>query len=63
MRPISFDDMLNARRFSSAIYREENVYGNRNIKDYEKNNSIFQLLEAERIKESIRNKEIDMWNY
>jgi hypothetical protein len=24
---------------------------------------LFQLLEADRIKESIRDKEIDMWNY
>ena len=63
MLPISFDHMLNARRFSSVMFREENVYGNRNIKDYVKNNSLFQLLESDRIKEEIRNKEIDMWNY
>jgi hypothetical protein len=60
--PITFDHLLNSRRFSSVIVREENVYQNRSIDDYTKN-SIFQLLEAEKIKESIRNKEIDMWNY
>ena len=47
---------------AAVIVREENVYQNRSIDDYTKN-SIFQLLEAEKIKESIRNKEIDMWNY
>ena len=62
-QPISFDHLLNARRFSSTIVREENIYGNRAIEDYVRGNSLFQLLEADKIKEDIRNKEIDMWNY
>ena len=62
-QPISYDHLLNARRFNSVIVREENVYGNRSIADYIRGNALFQLLEADRIKESIRNKEIDMWNY
>ena len=62
-QPISYDHLLNARRFNSVIIREENVYGNRKIADYIRGNALFQLLEADRIKESIRNKEIDMWNY
>ena len=62
-QPISYDHLLNARRFNSVIIREENVYGNRAIADYIRGNALFQLLEADRIKESIRNKEIDMWNY
>ena len=33
-RPISFDHLLNARRFSSVIVKEENIYGNRKIEDY-----------------------------
>ncbi|TMM29564.1 gliding motility protein GldN [Polaribacter aestuariivivens] len=61
--PISFDHLLNARRFSGVIVREENIYGNRAIEDYVRGNSLFQLLEANKIKEDIRNKEIDMWNY
>ncbi|MDP5106324.1 MAG: gliding motility protein GldN, partial [Polaribacter sp.] len=61
--PISYDHLLNARRFSSVIVREENIYGNRAIADYVRGNSLFQLLEADKIKEDIRNKEIDMWNY
>jgi len=62
-QPISYDHLLNARRFNSVIVREENIYGNRKIADYIRGNSLFQLLEADRIKESIRDKEIDMWNY
>jgi gliding motility associated protien GldN len=61
--PISFDHLLNSRRFSAVIVREENVYGNRKISDYVKGNSLFQLLEADKIKEDIRNREMDMWNY
>jgi gliding motility associated protien GldN len=62
-QPISFDHLLNARRFSATIVREENVYGNRAIEDYVRGNSLFQLLEADKIKEDIRNREMDMWNY
>ncbi len=61
--PISFDHLLNARRFSAIIVREENIYGNRAIEDYVRGNSLFQLLEADKIKEDIRNREMDMWNY
>lgn len=61
--PITFDHLLNSRRFSSVIVKEENVYGDRLIEDYMKDNAQMQLLEAERIKEKIRNFEQDMWNY
>jgi gliding motility associated protien GldN len=61
--PISFDQILNSRRFNSIIYKEENVYGDREIKDYIKDNAQSQLLESERVKEKIRNFEEDMWNY
>jgi gliding motility associated protien GldN len=63
VQSISFDHLLNARRFNSVIVREENIYGNRAISDYVRGNSLFQLLEANKIKEDIRNKEMDMWNY
>ncbi len=62
-RPISFDQILNSRRFNAIIYKEENMYGDREIKDYMKNNAQNQLLESERVKEKIRNFEEDMWNY
>lgn len=61
--PISFDQILNSRHFNSVIYREENVYGDREIKEYMKDNAQNQLLEAERVKEKIRDFESDMWNY
>lgn len=61
--PISFDHLLNARRFSATIYQEENVQGDRKISEYMKENSQMQLLESERIKEKIRNFEQDMWSY
>lgn len=63
LQSISFDHLLNARRFSATIVREENVYGDRAISDYIKGNSLLQLIEANKIKEEIRNKEMDMWNY
>ena len=61
--PISFDQILNSRRFNSVIYKEENVYGDREIKDYLKDNAQSQLLESDRVKEKIRSFEQDMWNY
>lgn len=61
--PISFDQILNSRRFNAVIYQEENVYGDRTISSYMKDNAQNQLLESERVKEKIRNFEQDMWNY
>ncbi len=62
-QPISFDMLLNARRFNGVIYREDNVHGDREINDYISENALFQLLEANRIKEVIRDREQDMWAY
>lgn len=61
--PLSFDHLLNSRRFSGVIYKEDNIYGDRQVKDYINDNALMQLLESERIKETIRNIEIDIWNY
>ena len=61
--PMSFDHLLNARRFSATVYKEENVMGDREIKDYMNDNSLNQLLESERVKDRIRSFEQDMWNY
>jgi gliding motility associated protien GldN len=61
--PVSFDHILNSRRFNSIVYKEENVYGDREIKDYMKDNAQNQLLESDRVKEKIRDFEQDMWNY
>lgn len=61
--PFSFDHILNSRRFSGYIYKEENVQGDREIKDYVAENALMQLLESERIKDKIRDFELDMWTY
>lgn len=60
---ITFDDLLNARRFSSIIYRSENGFGTGVIKDYIPNDANAQLEESERIKNQILEMENDMWNY
>ena len=62
-RPISFDMLLNARRFNAVIYKEENVHEDRKIDEYIFDNALFQLLESKRIKEEIRDREQDMWAY
>lgn len=59
----SFDDIINSRRFNAVIYKEENVYENRYIRDYIPNNAFMRLLESERIKEKVRNFEHDMWSW
>ena len=61
--PITFDHLLNSRRFNGVIYQEENVMGDRKIEEYMKDNAQMQLLESERVKDKIRNFEQDMWNY
>ncbi len=61
--PISFDHLLNSRRFSGIVYKEDNVQGDREVKNYINNNAMMQLLESTRIKETIRNLEQDLWNY
>ena len=68
---ISFDDLLENRRFSSFIYKYNNVYGDREIKDYITKrdgedyyqNHLRILLESERIKKQILDFEVDMWGY
>lgn len=61
--PLTFDHLLNARRFNGYIFREENVQGDRTITEYISDNALMQLLESQRIKERIRDFEQDMWSY
>ncbi len=61
-QPVSFDHMLNSRRFNATIYKEENVYEDREVKDYMYEDALRQLLESERIKSVIRDFEQDQWN-
>lgn len=62
-QPISYDHLLNSRRFNAIVYKEDNVQGDRGVADYINDNALMQLLESDRIKEQIRNIEIDLWNY
>jgi len=61
--PISFDHMLNSRRFMANMYKEENVYQDREIQQYIPNNALMQLLESDRIRTKIRDFELDQWQY
>ena len=61
--PISFDHMLNSRRFNAAMYKEENVYEDREIQEYIPDNALMQLLESDRIRDKIRDFELDQWQY
>ena len=60
---ITFDDLLNARRFSTVIYKTANGLGNGVIKDYIPRDADSQLEESERLKAQILQMENDMWNY
>ena len=68
---ISFDDLLLNRRFSSYIYKYDNVYGDRTIRDYIRqrngeSNRQYQfrlIMESERIKKEILDFDVDMWGY
>jgi len=62
-QPISYDHLLNSRRFHGVVYKEDNVQGDRSVADYINDNALMQLLESDRIREVIRNIEIDLWNY
>jgi gliding motility associated protien GldN len=62
-KSINFDHLINSRRFSTYIYKEDNVYQDRAINEYIPDNALMQLMESERIKEKIRNLEQDMWSY
>ncbi|MDR1227068.1 MAG: gliding motility protein GldN [Prevotellaceae bacterium] len=59
---LSFDDVFNARRFSSYIQKESNAHNNRSVATYTPN-GYAALLESERIKNSIMTWEHDLWEY
>ncbi|MBR4453749.1 MAG: gliding motility protein GldN [Bacteroidales bacterium] len=58
----TYDDIFLQRHFSSFIEGEENVQDNRKINEYIVN-GLDQALEAERIKEELRVKEEDLWEF
>ena len=59
---INYDDLFLQRHFASFIKAEENVHDNREINMYILN-GMDQTMEAEKIKESIRTREHDMWEF
>ena len=63
MARLSFDEYFQRRLFSSHIVKESNVY-DRDISEYiRQGDQLSQLLESERIKESIRTFEHNAWEY
>ena len=68
---ISFDAILVNRRFSSYIYKYDNVYGDRTIRDYirkrngesNRQHQMRLIMESERIKKEILDFDVDMWGY
>jgi len=59
---LTYDQVFHIRYFNSVILKEDNVY-DRAIADYKRNSPLEQLLEAQRIKENLRNFEHDLWEY
>ncbi len=59
---LTFDQIFHLRYFTSVITKEDNVF-DRKIKDYKRNRAMEQLLEAQRIRENLRNFEHDLWEY
>jgi gliding motility associated protien GldN len=58
--PMSWEDMMELRRFSSYVWKSSNVQ-NRRLQDYLQGVDI--LLEGEKIKQDIFNFEHDLWSY
>ncbi len=61
-RRLTFDMIFQMRYFNSVITQEDNVY-DRTIDEYLKNRSMEQLLESRRIREDLRNREHDYWQF
>lgn len=58
--PLTWEDIFEMRFFSSYIYKESNVH-DRRLQDYVQ--GVDLLLEADRIKQEIFNREHDLWEY
>ncbi len=59
---LTYDQVFHLRFFDSVIYKEDNVY-DREIEEYKRSSTLDQLLEAERIKNNLRNLEAELWEY
>lgn len=60
---ITYDELLNARRFNAVIYKAQTTFGAKEIGDYIPKDSKGQMEEHHRIRNSIIQTEADMWNY
>ena len=60
---LNYDDLLNARRFSSVIYKSSVGLGEGIIEDYIPRDADEQIEESNRIKAEILEMENQMWNY
>ena len=58
--PMSFEDLMEMRYFSSYIYKESNVF-DRRLEDYL--SGVDLLMESDKIKQEIFNFEHDLWTY
>jgi gliding motility associated protien GldN len=59
---LSFDDLLQQRRFESYIIKISNNQNNRDVRSYTRNGKE-AMLESERLKMDIFNWESDLWEY
>jgi gliding motility associated protien GldN len=60
---VTYDDLLNARRFSSVLYKAQTMYGITPIEEYIPKDSKGQLEESDRIRTAVLQSEADMWSY
>jgi len=59
---LTYDQVFHLRFFDSVIFKEDNVY-DRQIEEYKRSSTLDQLLEAEKIKNNLRNLEAELWEY
>jgi gliding motility associated protien GldN len=57
---MSWEDLFSMRRFSSYVYKENDVLGRR-LQDYTSGEDL--LRQSKQIDRSIQNREMDMWSY
>lgn len=62
LQHLNYDQVLNMRFFNSVIFKEDNDY-DRTIEEYKRSSTLDQLLEADRIKNKLRNFEAELWEY
>ncbi len=59
---LTYDQIFHIRMFDSQIIKQDNVY-DRSIAEYKRNSPLEQLLESRRIREELRDFEMELWEY